>query len=214
MTISTNATNPLSLRRALLLPFGVGVHSPSTCLAARWLGLFAVLFVSACSTRPYVESDYDTTFNFSGINSYYLMKTPSDEINNQAALSLADQRIQDSIVAQMQQRGLNRVDSPESADISVSYHVTTREKTRYNNYNLRVGYGFFRYPFGAGYGYDTQVDQYVQGTLLVDVIDPKENRVVWRGSGMKRLSDHWSREQTREKIAEYVSAIFDEFPIQ
>lgn len=170
--------------------------------------------LSACSTRPYVESDYDTTFNFSTVQSYFLMKTPSDEINNQAALSLADQRIQAAIIDQMDARGLTQVKDADSADIRVSYHITTREKTRYNNYNLRVGYGFFRYPFGVGYGYDTQVDQYVQGTLLVDAIDPQENRVVWRGSGMKRLSDHWSREQTREKIADYVSAIFEEFPVQ
>jgi hypothetical protein len=54
------------------------------------------------------------------------------------------------------------------------------------------------------------VTQYTQGTLIVDVIDPKTKDLLWRGQGIAPVSEN---EQVYERdLQKAVEAVVDKFP--
>ena len=58
----------------------------------------------------------------------------------------------------------------------------------------------------------SDVQYYEEGTLIIDVIDPGENRLVWRGSATRVLDRAMTPERADEIVLEAVQKIFDRFP--
>jgi len=52
--------------------------------------------------------------------------------------------------------------------------------------------------------------QYTQGTVIVDVFDPKTKDCLWRGQGVAAVSDN--QEQYVQELQTTVAAILAEFP--
>ena len=79
------------------------------------------------------------------------------------------------------------------------------------------GYYGYRggYYNGFGYGgmaYETRIEKYTVGTLTIDMIDPKANKLLWEGTMIGRLTkrDEGTLEAT---IDEVVKGIFYNFPV-
>jgi hypothetical protein len=64
-----------------------------------------------------------------------------------------------------------------------------------------------------GVAYETRVDQYVEGTLNIDVVDATTNKLVWEGSIAGRLTDEDIRNMEKT-VDEAVAAVMSGFPIQ
>jgi hypothetical protein len=82
---------------------------------------------------------------------------------------------------------------------------------------LDVTYWNYGYPFwrpwrwwAYGPAPVEQVNEYTQGTIIVDVIDPNTKQLLWRGQGVSDVSDD-PRTYARE-LAKTVTAIVDKFP--
>ena len=56
------------------------------------------------------------------------------------------------------------------------------------------------------------VTQYHQGTLLIDFIDMKENKLEWRGTGQGVMDDNPSVEDRMANIDTAVAQILVQFP--
>jgi hypothetical protein len=54
------------------------------------------------------------------------------------------------------------------------------------------------------------VTQYTQGTVIVDVIDPKTKDLLWRGQGVAAVADNEA--QYEQDLKKTVEAIVDKFP--
>ena len=52
--------------------------------------------------------------------------------------------------------------------------------------------------------------QYTEGTVLVDVFDPKTKDLLWRGQGVAAVSDNQA--QYEQELKKTVAAIVDKFP--
>src|SRR5207302_7301501 len=83
-------------------------------------------------------------------------------------------------------RGYQMSDAP---DFLVAYYASAKEKLQINDW----GYGYGVYPrwwgWGAGVAPQETVDQYTEGTVIVDVIDPRTKELLWRGVGKADVSD-------------------------
>jgi hypothetical protein len=76
------------------------------------------------------------------------------------------------------------------------------------------GYYGYRggYYSGYGSGYETRVDQYTEGTLTLDMIDPAEMKLLWEGSLKGRLT----KKDIKDMAAtadQAVAEIFVKFPV-
>src|SRR5207245_3235828 len=91
--------------------------------------------------------------------------------------------------------GLGYVASDSNPDFCVAYYASTKQQldVTYWDYGYawrpRWWSGYGR-RWGRGWGADwgmqngPMVTQYTQGTVIVDVIDPKTKDVLWRGQGV------------------------------
>ncbi len=64
------------------------------------------------------------------------------------------------------------------------------------------------YDYNQIIGYDTDVYKYKEGTLIVDLVDRKSKKVVWRGTA----SDQIYKGNNSKVISTYVDDIFEQFP--
>jgi hypothetical protein len=58
------------------------------------------------------------------------------------------------------------------------------------------------------------VRQYERGTLLIDVLEPTERRLVWRGSTDARVTRRSDPARRDQQIDEAVQSILGRFPPQ
>ncbi|ARN74273.1 DUF4136 domain-containing protein [Oceanicoccus sagamiensis] len=169
--------------------------------------LFFACLLAACSSTPSVSVDYNPEYDFSDIKSYYQPPREEAGINTIDVGDLADQRFRRAAEAEMNLRGVELAPSRQ-ADIWITYHVVTQDKTRITSYDNHYGYAR---PYGYSGGTSVDVRQYTEGTLIVDLVDPATKKTVWRGVVSAIVKDRTTEE--REALTRtYVAAIVNEIP--
>ena len=184
------------------------------------LGVVAVLALAGCATSQ-VERDYDTDVSFGELETYTLIEQAERSTGHPAVSSpLVDRRIRAAIERELDAMGFRRVTSGD-ADFKVAAYVVAEERLRvttldrygYHNY----GYRRFGHPLYYGYGGSgiiTQdyVREYVQGTLILDIIDGSKNELIWRGWSSKALAHEPRPEKVNEYVFKAVGKILEGFP--
>lgn len=145
--------------------------------------LVFILFTFASSAQAQsVQADFDRAFDFSRLKTFNFAvqrRSPGDPL---AKDTLNDGRIKSALESKLTASGYRR-ETAQKADFAIAYYVTTRNKLDVQDYSLGP-----RRWFG---GRDIRVDQYTEGTLIVDLIDPNTKQLIWRGraSGSVELKD-------------------------
>ncbi|MBD1390111.1 DUF4136 domain-containing protein [Neiella sp. HB171785] len=172
-----------------------------------------MLILTGCASTPKVDSDYAEGFNFAHLKSFHLVPINNSTYTGQPGASLTEQRIEQSIKSYLTNRGMTEVPA-DQAEILVSYHVTTQDKTQIRSYNNQFSYGrsYYNRAWGYGWGNDIDVRQFTEGQLLIDLVNPATNNVVWRGIGTKRLKRSTTQDERIDTINEYVNAMFMQVP--
>ncbi len=82
----------------------------------------------------------------------------------------------------------------------------------YGGRYFRPYYGsYYGYP-GAGYAGAGRVHEYLQATLVLDIIDVRTEEVIFRGWAKKSLGSDPSPEKVRMYVTEAVEEILEDFP--
>lgn len=123
---------------------------------------------------------------------------------------IVDRRIVTALENQLKVRGY-RNDCAEP-DFIVTFFTKTEKKTTVNDLGMAGGY-YRRYPYRGFYGSSARysVDQYEEGTLIVDIIDNETKQMVWRGAASRRLG---RQAPQQAEIHDIIVDILAEFPPQ
>ncbi len=182
------------------------------------LALVLTSALLACSNNPTVVSTDFVALDYSKHTRFAWFE--GDMTRHSGVTDIGHQRIQENIVADLQGKGFTLVE-PAEADLIVNYSVVAREKVDINTYQVYDGYapGFtWNRDHGAIVNKtreeytETQVEEYYEGTLIVDILDAGNNQIVWRGVGRKRLSEEMDKEARDRLIKEVVSSVMKNFP--
>lgn len=181
----------------------------------------AILLLSACSGIQ-VTSDYDKSVNFDQFTTYSFHGWAK---NSDSILSPFDkERLETAFEDQFAARNLKLV--KEDGELVVALYIVTKQKTeQVANTTSMGGYagwgygGYWGYgpAWGYGPGFGTSVTtvnsyNYTVGTLVCDVFDAKEKKLIWEGTGVGTVD---SNPQTREKnIPKAVAMIMAKYPVQ
>ena len=158
--------------------------------------VLAAVVVLGCSTMS-VKYDFDDTIDFKQYKSYnWIEKKKSPRMT-----TLTDKRIKTAVEDELNSKGFV-MDTTGNPDLLISYQAIQQKKVDVTNYP----YGYWR-GYGGSY---TRVDQYNEGTLVLDVVDPELNQLVWRGWATSAIGDDPSREQAL--IREAANKILKKFP--
>lgn len=161
-----------------------------------------------------VQSDYDPAVKFEGLRTYSWIKTEEKPAADpRLGDPLLDKRIRDLVERQLATQGYD-TSSTTTPDFMVSYHVALEKKlavsTMNDYYGYRAGWGW---SYGAGTGRvvpESYVYEYEQGSLIIDIVNPRTHELMWRGAAQAEVKPGKGREQ----LAEAVRRILERFPPQ
>jgi hypothetical protein len=183
----------------------------------RTLTIAAVLLVAAgasgCAGDP-IRSDYDPTADFSQYSTYNFFADAGPEDTNYQ--SFFSQYMVAAITREMEMRGYSKSNDP---DLLVNFNAILQEKTDVRTTPApSYGGGYYGYrggfydPWGGyGYGTETHVSQYTEGTFNIDLVDARRKKLVWEAVGTGRISQKML-EELEERVNAGVPKFFAKYP--
>ena len=173
------------------------------------LPVFLSAVISACaSPGPSVSSSVDPDINFGSLKTFGFMPELGTDRPGGIRTLLSNMLI-NAVSKELEDRGMRQADSP---DVLVNFFVNVDQKLDvYRIPSTRSYYGYRYGRYRAWRGFETRVREYNQGTLSIDIVDPKRKMLIWEGVAQERLrSDIF--EVTQERVDEVVKAVMAEFP--
>ncbi|MBW2293170.1 MAG: DUF4136 domain-containing protein [Deltaproteobacteria bacterium] len=169
-----------------------------------------IITALSCSTVR-VETDYDPETDFGSLQTYAWMPDPpavsSDPLLHN---SLLDSRVRSAVDRALAAKGIRKV-SAEEASFLVNYYISLEHKIRVDSIPVS-NYGYRGAGWRGGLLIEARVHQYDEGTLILDVVDPQKNELLWRGSGSTQAGKTSTPEARKKKIDEIVSKLLATFP--
>jgi len=173
------------------------------------LSLFlVVIFVSACSTHS--DAVYQTNFNFSKVKSYSIYQRNSTFTDTQSLTDSRRNSIEIAIEKTLEQHGLQYKES-DKADIVVTYHLLKGKKNDYRDYNKAVLFCHHCLKSNNWHS-EGQSLEIKQGSLIIDLVDTKQNRSVWRSVAPLNLKDKDNSQIVNDKIQQEVMMMLQQLP--
>jgi len=181
-----------------------------------------LIVISACSSVQ-VSTDHSEDADFSNLKTFKWLNVSTEGKDPRMDNTIMYSRITNTINKQLSFQGYSKIDT--TPDFFINFDVLTEDKVDVRNYNTYGGYPA-GWGWGAGYGHrgyggyggvyggysETTVKEYKKGTLIIDIIDPTTNQLIWRGLGSKRLPSTSNPEKMDELVFDVVESILKNFP--
>jgi hypothetical protein len=131
---------------------------------------------------------------------------------------LVERRIYQAVEREFTARGFRKIISG-TPDFRIAFHIVSDTKLDVRTLG-RMSERFYVYPYGHrgyfGYGYGGTTQQYarefIEGTLILDVVDARSEQLIWRGWMSEALDDDPTPENVRMYVDAAVSKILARFP--
>lgn len=151
-----------------------------------------VLLLSACVVASGVVHTNAVVAPNAGLNKYNTYAWYQEQAQAQPSYDKGfspnlDKHIRQAIEEELREKGFEKVTS--RPDILVAYDMSVsvpEEKDKPENFSPGFGYSYaymagYRYNYSNSYitGY-RNVDLFKQGTLIIDLVNPVNNQLVWR----------------------------------
>lgn len=181
--------------------------------------VLAVLVLSACSSIN-AAWDYDPNVNFTQYKTYAWVVQKADSAGYHLD-GLMDERVKEAVNLQLSAKGMILVD-PKDADMLVNYLTKTDKKINVDTFSTNFGYhpyyGPGPYGPGSNWGWggnmqtQTMVREYEVGTLIIDLVDNKTAKLIWRGSAADTVRDKNTPEERVQTINQVVGSVMVNYP--
>ena len=160
-----------------------------------------------------VETDFDPAVDFTGFQSFSFIG--GQELTRTGLLSDPSirERLKNFIAGAMEPRGLHEVPTDQKYSLAVRYWVARQQKNEetvvLSPDPFLAGYpAYWTGPWGWSYE-EYVIHHYVQGTLVIDLIDPATKDLVWRTFLRQKIED---REKAYREAKQNLAKSFAMFP--
>ena len=194
-----------------------------------------VVALASCSTR---YNYYVAGLNRTNLSAYrtFAWMPPVKGTASQNNI-IADTKIKDAATQALTQKGLSL--QQQDPDLLVSYTSVVGRGSRTNYYTNYYGgwgglgwdgfgwggfgygglgwggwYRSYYYAYGAPFTYggtSIEREHYKEGTLIIDLVDRRSKRVVWRGFGVGEV--HKDHQKDVEELPKVVAGIFEQLSL-
>lgn len=172
------------------------------------LGLLAL---SGCSGIR-VSQDFSPKAPLSGISTFdwdTRVRDVKDRTREDNPLVL--DRIRAALETTLAEKGWTRQAHSPQCRVAYDYRV----ETKLSSTQTGPRFGIAMSTGGGGalaFGSGTDIEQYDQGQVLVDLLDPGTGRLIWRGKATFRVANHQKPAKMTQKINTAVEKIMAQFP--
>jgi len=168
------------------------------------------LVLAGCSPRVYVEQD--DSAKLSGYHRFAWLSPPPAPVRDPILDSqILESRVHRAVSDDLKSRGYEEVAPGASPDFLVTYHTSAKQTLESTGPAFSFGFvDAFPHGFGAvGFPVGSDVQTRDEGTLMLDVLDGQNKRLVWRGWTTELLNqDNYSDKSVQDAVKD----IFDKFP--
>jgi len=181
------------------------------------LSSIAFIFLNGCSSLS-VNYDFNQQTDFTKYNTFDWLPFPKDmkvdELNRVRFVTAVEDNLAE--------KGINQ--NTSNPDFVIATHFGKENKVDITNWGYTYapsgyyrGYGY-RHPGHYGYAGSyastggVSVYEYEQGTLILDIVDAKTKKLIWRATAKAIVSPASTPEKQTEKIRNAVSEILENFP--
>jgi hypothetical protein len=183
----------------------------------RYLITACVIFASAtllygCTTGPKIFGNANPNVDFAQYQTYNYQPV-LDTDKEPGVRSIISTYLVNATDREMQSRGYKKADNP---DLEIQFSIYTKEKiSSRSSPGMSTG-GYYGYRGRGGYGSsmtysETQITQYTEGTLNIDLIDNAKDQLAWEGVAVGKVRDE-ARENLEAAANSVVTDIFQKFP--
>ena len=167
-------------------------------------GFIGIALLGATSALgQQVKTDYDRATDFSPYKTYSWEKVQTKD-------PLWADRIESAVNAALDAKGWTQV--PSGGNIAVVAIETTQTQQTLDTFYEGFGGGWRWRGMGVFGDSTTTVENYKVGTLVVDLFDANNKKLIWRGSASDTLSD--KSEKNIKSLDKGVQKMFRHFPPQ
>jgi hypothetical protein len=178
-----------------------------------------LILLSSCATYD-ISTDYNPSADFSDLKTWNWLPEPTPKWGDPRidSNSLLADRIRKAVANQLAIQGYRQTSS--NPDFLVGWHASIISKIDSTFVNGHYGYshGQGAGP-GLGWNYwgspryaDSYAYYYDKGALILDIVNPKTDKLIWRGTAKKSINGKDSPEQKQKTIEEAVKKILAKFP--
>jgi len=191
-----------------------------------------ILIPAGCSTSLNIQTDYDRKANFTGLKSYSWIKNV-ETYEETGALGfdsgIMARRIKDMVEAELDSMGYTQKlaydrEGATLPDFQIAYRMLATEEVEVVRNAYPVGY---HSPHHGGHGGHTgyrghgghgglssggYTREFVQCVLMLDIWDPRTDRLVWRGWARWEMDEQPSSKDVSMQLNRAVDKILDKFP--
>jgi len=182
----------------------------------RTLGIIPMLFLGllfGCAPTVTVTQDYDRAVNFSEFKTFatFDLSAQKGQVNQ-----LNVDRVTKAIRAEMAAKGFK--ETSDNPDLKVNALAILKNKTQVTANSNYYGYGGMYRPYGywgggammAGGSTTYYTNNYVDGSLVIDIVSTKTDKLVWQGIGNAEIDN--KPDNPEEFINSSVKSIMAGFP--
>ncbi|HSC68038.1 MAG TPA: DUF4136 domain-containing protein [Cellvibrio sp.] len=180
-----------------------------------WQTLVAVFVLSACSTTPDVQTNYDKGADFSAYKTFGFVEGLATDKSGYSTLLTGYFKT----AVQREMVGLGYTYSEKNPDLLVNFATNTQERADVRSTGMPSAYGSYGYygyrrgMYGGYPAYSMDVDtvHYKVGTVNIDVVDAKKKQLVWEGAMEGRLTKK-VMEDVQAAVNAAVAHIYTKYP--
>lgn len=166
--------------------------------------LMAALLALCMACAPVTTRwDYDPEADFSQYKTFNWLPADkrADPDQNNWDHPFVDKRIEQALIVALKSKGFEK--AAAQPDLLVAYRFTVKQKTAVHVYDPP-------YPYWGPQ--PTQVRHLREGTLIIDLVDPRTRQLVWRGWGVGDFEAATRPDLSREYLATTVKEILKNYP--
>jgi len=168
------------------------------------------LLFTACSSNQKAGVVYHDRFNFSEVKSYSLYERNSIFSEAQNLLDTRRNAIEIAIERTMANKKFSYA-AIDEADVIITYHVFNGKPGDFSKYNQVVH--FCAHCLRATtWQTENQYSKVSHGSIVLDIVDPKQRRSVWRSIYPLNIKDKENSAETNDKIKHAVATMLAQYP--
>jgi hypothetical protein len=181
-------------------------------LVRRLLLVVAATVLAGCAVGPKITSDYDRSANFAAYRSFgFFQPLGTDQAGYE---SLITQTLKSAVRQEMEARGYTYAET--GADLLVNFSANLAQRTDVRQTPAAPMYYGYRRGFYGTWGgsfYETTVDQYVEGTVNIDIVDAQRKQLVWEGVAVGRVTKKTQADR-QAALRGAVAEMFAKYPFR
>ncbi|CAM4154216.1 DUF4136 domain-containing protein [Corallococcus exiguus] len=182
-------------------------------LLSRVLPVLVGLGLASCAGVD-VNTNYDPAAvqRINQFHTYAWLTHPQQTKDTRINNDITNSQVTGAVDQDLQARGYQKVDASANPDFLIGWQGAIDKRLSADTVDNYWGYPWD--PFwGSYYGpSQTYVREYDVGTLILDVVDAKEKKLVWRGTAQSDIGESPSAQTKSGKIEKGVNKMLKDFP--